>query len=71
MLEIFAYRTVNSCILQTRTEILKPCIVSGVRWSVKLVLQPEAQKLHVCMRPWLLLTVLNFSERGPTDKTVF
>ena len=31
--------------------------------SVKLVLQTEMQKSHFCVRPWLLPTVLNFSER--------
>ena len=31
-------------ILQTRTDSLKPCIVSGAWWSVKLVLQSETQK---------------------------
>ena len=43
----------------------------GVRWSVKLVLQTEFQKSHFCARPWSLLSILNFSKRGPTDTTVF
>ena len=42
-----------------------------VRKIVLKVLQSETQKLHFCMRPWLLLTILNFYERGPTDTTVF
>ena len=29
------------------------------------------QKLDFCVYPWLLLTVLNFSARGPTDTTYF
>ena len=29
------------------------------------------QKLHFCVRPWLLHTILNFSTRWPTDTTVF
>ena len=37
---------------------------------VTLVLQTEKQKFHFCVRPWLLLTILNFSERGPTDTMV-
>ena len=46
-------------------------IVLDVRWSVKLVLQTEMQKSHFCVRPWLLLTILNFSELAPADTTVF
>ena len=37
-------RNVQSCILQFWNEFLKPCIASGVSWSVKLVLQTETQK---------------------------
>ena len=40
-------------ILQTRSDSLKPFIVSGV-----------TQKSRFCVRPWSLLTILNFSERG-------
>ena len=29
------------------------------------------EKSHLCMRPWSLLTILNFSAWGPTDTTVF
>ena len=61
----------QSCILQTRTKSLKAFIVSGVWWFVKLILPIETQKLHFRVRPWLLLTILNFLERGPTDITVF
>ena len=61
----------QSCILQTRTESLKLVIVSGVSFSVKLVLPTETQKLHFCVRPWSLLTVFNFSEQGPTDTAVY
>ena len=43
----------------------------GVWWPVKLVLQTELQKSHFGVRPWSLLTILNFSERGLTDTTVF
>ena len=60
----------HSFILQTRTESLKPCIVLDMRWSVKLVLQTETQKLHFWVRPWSLLTLLNFSERGPTNNGI-
>ena len=45
-------------ILQTRTKSLKPSNVSGVWWSVKLVLQTETEKLHFCVRPWSLLAIL-------------
>ena len=44
-----------------------PC----VWWSVKLVLQTKLQKSNFCVRPWSLLTIINFSKRGPTDTTVF
>ena len=44
---------------------------SGVWWSVKLILPTETQKSHFYVRPWSLLTILNFSKRGPTDTTVF
>ena len=27
--------------------------------------------LHFCVRPWFLLTILNFFVRWPTDTTVF
>ena len=60
-----------SCILQTRTESLKSFIVSGVSWSVILVLPTERQKSHFCVCPWSLLTILNLSEQGPTDTMVF
>ena len=46
----------NFCILQTIIESLKPFIVSGVWWSVKLVLPTETQKLHFCVCSWALLT---------------
>ena len=59
------------CILQSRSESLKPCIGSGVYQSVKLDLQAETQESHFCVRPWSLLTVLNFFKRGPTDTTLF
>ena len=58
-------------ILQTRTESLKPFIVSGVSWSLKLVLSTETQKSHFSVRPWSLLTILNFSEQEPIDTAVF
>ena len=35
--------------------------------SVQLVLQTETQKSHFSVRPWSLLTILNFSKQGPTD----
>ena len=69
MLKIFAYRTV-AVVHFTDTESLKPLIVSGVSRSAKLVLPIETQKSHFCMRPWSLLTTLNFSKQGPTDTTV-
>ena len=73
MLEIFGI--MQSCILRTRAESLKSYIVFHYRirlsWSVKMVLQAEAQKLHFCSRQWSLLTILTFSVRGPTDTTVF
>ena len=49
MLEIFAYRTVTLVYLTGQNWILKPRIVSGVWWSVKLVLHNETQKLHFSM----------------------
>ena len=61
----------QSCILQTKTESLKPCMVIGMWWPVKLVLQTETKKSHFCVRPWSLLTILNFSGRRSTDTTVF
>ena len=47
MFEIFAYCSLlQSYILQTRTESLRPCIVSGVQWSVKSVLYKLKCKNH-------------------------
>ena len=46
-------------------------IILHVRWCVKLVLQTEMQKLHFCVRPWLLLTILNYFERAQTDTALF
>ena len=65
MLKIFAYRTAAGVHFTDQNWISKTvyCIV--------LVLQTETQKSHFCVRPWLLLTILNFLERGPTDTTVF
>ena len=37
---------------------------------VKLALPTETQKSHCCVRPWSLLTILNFSKRGSTDTMV-
>ena len=54
MLEIFAYRTV--------AKSLKPFIVLGLSRSVKFVLPIGTQKLYFCVRPWSLITILNFSE---------
>ena len=31
----------------------------------------KTEKSHFCVRPWLLLTILNFSARRPTDTRVF
>ena len=46
MIKIFAlgYAKWSNNNLQTRTKSLKPGIVLGVGWSVKLVLQTETQK---------------------------
>ena len=32
--------------------------------------QSKTEKSHLCVRRWLLLTILNFSARAPTDTTV-
>ena len=65
MLEIFAYRTLA---VAHFTDPLKLFIVSGMWWSVKLVLPTETQKLHFCERPWSLhgrpWSLLVFSEQG-------
>ena len=58
-------------ILQTRSDSLKPFIVSGLWWSVKLVLPTETQKSRFCVRPWSLLAILNFSERGRQAQRYF
>ena len=58
-------------ILQTRSDSLKPFIVSGLWWSVKLALPTETQKSRFCMRPWSLLAILNFSERGRQAQRYF
>ena len=39
--------------------------------SVKLDLPTETQKSHICVRPWLLLTILNFSYRGRQTQRYF
>ena len=36
-----------------------------------MILQTGMQKSHFCVRPWSLLTISNFSERGPTDTRYF
>ena len=69
MLEIFAYHTVVHFTDQNWISNL-PCIVLGVFYMLnffKLVLQTEMQKSHFCVRPWSLLTILNFSEREKLD----
>ena len=71
MLEILAYRTVAVVILQTRTDSLNRLLYQVCDGLQKLILPTETQKSHFCVRPWSLLTISNFFERGPTDATVF
>ena len=40
-------------------------------WSLKLVLQTETQRSPFSVCPWSLLTIVNFSERGPKTKWYF
>ena len=40
------------------------CAKKGCFWS-------KVEKYHLCVRPWSLLTILNFSVRRSTDTTVF
>ena len=47
-----------------QSRISKTCMVSGVLWSVKLVLQTKTQKSYICVRPWLLITILNIFQTG-------
>ena len=42
-----------------------------MRWPVKLVLQTGIQKSHFCVRPWSLLTILNFSNGGRQTQRCF
>ena len=63
MLELFAHCTVTVVHFTDQNQVSKTMyIVSGVWWSVKLVLKSGMQKSHFCLRPWSLLTILNFSE---------
>ena len=64
-------RLFHSPELNLQNRVLYSIIVWGVWWSVKLILQGGMEKSHFCVRPWSLLTILNLSERGPTDTTVF
>ena len=51
---------------------LKPTILMfWTKFAQKVYSWLEIEKWHLCMRPWLLLTILNFSARGPTDITIF
>ena len=71
MLEKFACRTVTVVHFTDQNWISKTVYcIRCVMVCVTLVLQTEKQKFHFCVRPWLLLTILNFSERGPTDTMV-
>ena len=69
MLGIFAYYTVvhftdQTWISKTMCRIPYSMIVWGVWWSVKLVLQIGLQQSHFAVRPWSLLTILNFFRTG-------
>ena len=36
----------------------------------KIGFTTETQKPHLCVRPWALLIILNFSEQGPKDNGI-
>ena len=63
MLEIFGYRTVAAVHFTDQKWIPKTRLLHQVC--------DETQKSNFRVRPWSSLTILNFSERGPTDKPVF
>ena len=71
ILEIFAYRTVTGVHFTDQNWISKTVYCIRCVMALKLVLQTETQKSHFCVRPWSLLTMLNFSEQRVTDTIVF
>ena len=59
-------RIIQTCVLQTRTESLKPCIELGVWWSAKLFLQTVTQKSLLCVP--MVVTYYIKSFRKGTDR---
>ena len=56
------WNSINNC---TNTFLLQ-IVENGENQQMQGVLLKHTQKLHFCVRPWLLLTILNFSGQGPT-----
>ena len=69
MLEIFACLTLAAVHFADQNWI--PKTVCCVRCVMVCKNGFTKQKLHFWLYPWSLLTILNFSERGPTDAMVF
>ena len=47
------------------------CLFVLTNYPQKGHFQSKTEKSHLSVRPWLLLTILNFSARRPTDTAVF
>ena len=71
MLEIFAYRTVAVVHFTDQNWISKTMYFIKCVMVCKLVLPTETQKSDFCVRPWSLLTILNFSDGGRQTQRYF
>ena len=71
MLEIFAYRTVAVVHFTDQSWIPKTVYYIRCVMVSKIGFTNWKAKIHFSVRPWLLLTILNFSERGLTHNGIF
>ena len=58
-------------IVGTKFQLKLTILIFKTEFEQKGYFWSETEKLHLCVCPWLLLTILNFSAREPTDTTVY
>ena len=58
-------------IVGTKFQLKLTILIFWTKFIEKGFFRSEGEKSPLCVRPWLLLTMLNFCARGPTDTTVF
>ena len=64
-------QNIMKLIVGTKFHLKLTILIFWVKFAQKGYFWSKTEKSQLCVRPWSLLTMLNFSARGPTDTTVF